>query len=117
MIQLSLFASFICAYIGFCCWALSQTQHWRAVVGGRLPPESTVKLQRFFGGNMVALSFIFALLSEGLSFGALVWILLLSVAATAVACTLVWSPRLLRFISKGLPPYDFKNTLNTAKKS
>jgi len=117
MIQLSLFASFICAYIGFCCWALSQTQHWRAVVGGRLPPENIVKLQRFLGAVMVTVSFIFALSSEGLSFGALVWVLILSVAATTVAFTLIWSPRLLRFISKGLPPYDFKNTLNTAKKS
>ncbi|MBB1335607.1 DUF3325 domain-containing protein [Pseudoalteromonas sp. SR44-5] len=116
MMHIGLIASFVCAYVGFSCWAISQTQHWRTVIGGPFPNQGTVRAQRFIGIFMVALSLILAVFNDGFSFGALVWVLILSLAATLVAFSLVWCPRLLGYINKVISYFYFDNTVEKTNK-
>jgi len=94
--SLLLLALLVAAYVGFALLALSQAQHWRAVVGAVALPRRRVRGLRSIGGTSIALSLILALMRDGSSFGSLLWATAISVAALAVAFTLAWRPRLLR---------------------
>jgi hypothetical protein len=84
------------AYGGFALLALSQRKHWTLVVGSVACPRLLVWGFRAGGGALLAASFVVALLRDGVSFGALVWSMSISVAAIAVAFTLTWRPAWLR---------------------
>ncbi|CAD2226264.1 conserved membrane hypothetical protein [Pseudoalteromonas sp. 3J6] len=116
MMHIGLIASFVCAYVGLSCWAISQTQHWRTVIGGPFPSQEMVRTQRFFGMVMVALSLIIALFNDGFSFGALVWVLILSLAAILVAFSLVWCPSLLSYINNVISYFHFANAVEKTNK-
>jgi hypothetical protein len=84
------------AYGGFALLALSQRKHWTLVAGPVACPRLLVWGFRAGGGALLAISFAVALWRDGVSFGALVWSISISVAATAVAFTLTWRPAWLR---------------------
>ncbi len=87
--RLLLLAVFASAFAGFACLALSQHRHWRRVLTGE-PPRPAVIILRALGSVLLALSLGFALVRDGLSFGALLWATTISLAALAVAFTLAW---------------------------
>jgi len=103
--SLSLLALLVTAYAGFALLALSQAQHWRAVVGAVALPRRRVRGLRAIGGASLALSLFIAFVRDGPSFGSLLWATAISAAALAVAFTLAWRPRMLRplaLIARGL---------------
>jgi len=97
---LLLLAVFVAACTGFALYALSQPQHWCKVVGQPGPGRGRVLILRGIGTVMLAVSLLLALLRDGAGFGSLLWATLLSLAALAVAFTLAWWPRWLRFAGK-----------------
>jgi len=100
--SLLLLALFAAAYAGFALLALSQSRHWRAVVGDAALPRSRVLVLRMIGGVLIALSLLLALTRDGPSFGSLLWATAISLAALAVAFTLAWRPRWLRLFARVL---------------
>jgi hypothetical protein len=87
------------AYGGFALLALSQRKHWTLITGSTMCPLSVVRGFRAGGSVLLALSFAVALWRDGVSFGALLWSIVISVAAIAVAFTLTWRPHWLRRIA------------------
>ena len=84
------------AYLGFALLALGQDRNWQRVAGAASRTPLLILLLRVVGGLALSLSLTIALLSEGPSFGTLLWITLLSLSAIAVAFTLAWRPHWLR---------------------
>jgi len=84
-------------FLGFALIALSQERHWSAVQDIGTPPPSRPPRWGFaagIGGLLVPLCA--AVASQGPAFGALVWVMELSLAAMAVSLTLSWRPGALR---------------------
>jgi hypothetical protein len=86
-------ALFAVVYAGFGLLALSQTRHWRAVAGSAALPPGQVRLLRVAGAALITLSLMIALTRDGPSFGILLWVTVLSMAALAVAFTLAGRAR------------------------
>lgn len=85
----------LAALIG-CAWlALSQSRHWRTVIGVGKAHAVT----RPVGWGLIGLSLIFCAARDGASFAALLWPLLLAGAAFTVAMTLAYNPRTLSIIA------------------
>lgn len=87
------------AWLGFAWLALSQERH-RERVGG--PPAASTRVpwvRRAMGFISVALALPLCIASQGASFGSLLWVTLLSAAAMAVALTLTWRPRWLKWLA------------------
>jgi hypothetical protein len=85
------------AYLGFVCFALSQSRHWRALVGGRDPGRNVVMGLRITGGLLLVAAFGMALLRDGPAFGSLLGAVLISAAAIGVAFSATWWPQPLRW--------------------
>ena len=83
-------ASMGVAYLGFASLALSQERHWKTLTGGTAPKPLQALLLRGLGSLALGLSLALALIRDGLSFGAILWVTMLSAAAAAVALTLTW---------------------------
>ncbi|AEG13411.1 hypothetical protein Sbal183_0101 [Shewanella baltica OS183] len=98
--DLLLVAIFSTAYLSFALFALSQVRHWRVVFDKALPTQREVLLLRSLGILMLSISLALSLVRDGASFGSLLWITMIGVAALAVALTLAWRPRWLRPASK-----------------
>lgn len=98
--DLLLVAIFSAAYLSFALFALSQVRHWRVVFDKALPTQREVLLLRSLGILMLSISLALSLVRDGASFGSLLWITMIGVAALAVALTLAWRPRWLRPIGK-----------------
>jgi len=95
-------AVFITAWLGFALLALSQSKHWRRVTGTETPPSlARVSAYRAIAATLLTISLALALLSDGPSFGFLLWATTISIAALAVAFTLAWRPKLLRWFALG----------------
>ncbi|OUS50785.1 hypothetical protein BM607_016265 [Shewanella sp. SACH] len=94
--DLLLVAIFSTAYLSFALFALSQVRHWRVVFDKALPTQRVVLTLRCLGILMLSISLALSLVRDGASFGSLLWITLIGVAALAVALTLAWRPRWLR---------------------
>lgn len=94
--DLLLVAIFSAAYLSFALLALSQVRHWRVVFDKALPTQREVLLLRSLGILMLSISLALSLVRDGASFGSLLWITMIGVAALAVALTLAWRPRWLR---------------------
>jgi len=85
-----------CTYIGFALIALTQAQHRKRVA-------ETAGLQRRWAWGQRALAAVFlalalpvALWRDTTSFGAILWVLSLSVGAQLVTATLTWRPQILK---------------------
>lgn len=83
---------FAVIYGGFMCLALSQAKHWtRMIETSRCPPH-VVRGLRIMGWLLLAATLVLSVSRDGVSFGALLWSCLISVAAIAVALTLAGKP-------------------------
>lgn len=97
MIAAGLLAALLAsAYAGFTLLALSQDRHWHHLGGARHCPPRAARLLRVAGYGLLLASLGLAILRDGPSFGALLWVAALTVAALAVVCTLTWRTRWLR---------------------
>ncbi|WP_220348330.1 DUF3325 family protein [Alkalilimnicola ehrlichii] len=85
----------VCAYLGMAMLALSQPPHWRRVAGEPGAPPGCPRRPRRIAVLLLAASLVVALLRDGPVFGSVLWVMVLSAAAAAVAVTLAWQPRTL----------------------
>ncbi|MDW5443642.1 DUF3325 domain-containing protein [Polaromonas sp. SM01] len=94
MSALLLLAAGLASYGAFVCLALAMRRHWAAANGqtAAFAPHQT--WLRFCGFLQLGLSYALCVYRDGPSFGSVLWILLISAAAIAVALTLAWRPRL-----------------------
>lgn len=97
---------FASTYLGFALLALSQDRHWHHLGGARRCPARAAMVLRVSGYGLLLASLILALVRDGTSFGALVWVTTLSVGACAVVGTLTWRPHWLRPLSRLLRHID-----------
>lgn len=87
------------SYLGFVLLALTQERHWRAVcVVARQHIRPTWPIVT--GLTLQLLTLVMVLFAQGPSFGSLLWAVMISAAAMAVAFTLAWHPRWLRPIAQ-----------------
>lgn len=97
-------AGLAAAYGGFALLALAMARHWRqamgAHAGGReaCPARAVVTL-RTCGLVMIVLSLVLMVYGNGPGFGAILWVLSLSVGAYCVVATLALKPSWLRPIA------------------
>lgn len=87
------------SYLGFVFLALAKKQHWRAVCAASAPQRVHAAWPAAAGLALQLLALVLILRAQGPSFGSLLWVMMLSVAAMSVAFTLAWQPRLLRPIA------------------
>jgi len=90
---------FAAGYLAFAWLALSQARHWRQVAGSAPPTAGSVRAMRGLGAALLGLAYALALYRDGPSFGTLLWVTVLSVAAMAVAFTLACNPSALRLLA------------------
>ncbi|MCU0949185.1 MAG: DUF3325 domain-containing protein [Porphyrobacter sp.] len=93
MSTLLFIAALLSALGGCIALALSQQRHWEAVMGCTAVPRRWL---RAAGWSLIAASLAAVVARDGVSFGILVWPMVIGVAALATAATLSWRPRLLR---------------------
>ena len=93
---LLLIASCLSGYLGFAYLALSQHKNLRAVMGGIRMESRRNRWLRFAGSVLLVVSLLLCIVRDGPSFGAVIWAIVISVAATAVAMILTFRARLLR---------------------
>lgn len=87
---------FAIAYAGFLLLALSQHQHWKAIVG--TIADRKPRWLRWTGGILLGLSLVTALYRDGPAFGAILWVAVLMIAGVTSVTTLTWQAPLLRRI-------------------
>ncbi len=95
MPALLLIAASLASYGGFACLALAMPNHWAEASGQRGDVASNRRWLRSVGFFMVGVAYVLCVYRDGLSFGSVLWVVLISAAAIAVALTLTWRPRLL----------------------
>ncbi|MEM1126557.1 MAG: DUF3325 domain-containing protein [Bacteroidota bacterium] len=91
---LLLLGSFLASYLGFALMALTLDRHWRDITDRPKPDRQLVL--RIGGYGLLVAAFAMVFVSDGPSFGALLWILGLGAAAYALAMTLAWRAEWLR---------------------
>lgn len=86
------------SYLGFVFLALAQARHWRAVCAS---PALRVRTAWpvAAGLTLQLLALVLIVSAQGPGFGSLVWAVMISAAAMAVAFTLAWQPKWLRPIA------------------
>lgn len=87
------------AYLGWATLALSQEKHRLTVT---VPMVARVKQIRLLGAGLLLLSMVASWVTEGASFGSLLGVIQLSLAAMMVALTLAWKPAWLRWWARRL---------------
>lgn len=76
------------AYLGFAALALTVERHWRDLVEARAQASRRiVSVLRMTGGVALAAALAGAVAWDGWSFGILLWVLMLTAGAMAVAAT------------------------------
>lgn len=88
-----LLAAGLVSYCGFACLALAMTDHW-AQVNGQHEGAAPRRL-RLAGFALLGVAYALCVYRDGASFGSLLWTVLMSAAAIAVALTLTWRPKFL----------------------
>jgi hypothetical protein len=73
--------------------ALSLEAHWRQVMSGRVQTAAARRRLRFAGTTLLALSFLPCAAADPLSMAALVWPMLMTIAAAMVAASLALHAR------------------------
>ncbi|MYM33557.1 DUF3325 family protein [Duganella sp. FT94W] len=91
------------SYGGFACIALAMPDYWERAGGDTARHAPRRRRLRYGGAALLALSLAACLWRDGPGFGALLWGVLLTAGAIAVAFTLTWRPRLLGLFT-GTPP-------------
>lgn len=84
------------SYLGFGCLALSLRQHWKDVTHEPPLRPASVATLRVIGYTAIASTLVLTVLRDGPGFGSVLWVLLLTASATAIAFTLTWRPSWLR---------------------
>jgi hypothetical protein len=87
---------FLAAYFGFVFLALSQLRNWKRVTSAQAHPRRELCS---FGCFSLAMSAALCFVREEVSFGALLWIIIVSIAALAVTFTLAYRPTRLRSLT------------------
>lgn len=83
------------SYLGFVFLALAQERHWRAVCA--VPARRVRAAWPVAAGlTLQLLALVLTVGAHGPSFGSLLWAVMVSSTAMAVAFTLAWQPRWLR---------------------
>lgn len=91
----------LAAMAGCACFALSQERHWKAVAG--TAPHARRPL-RIAGWALLTASLACCILCDGASFAALLWPLLVMLAALSTAAVLTWRPGLLHPLARLVAP-------------
>lgn len=91
---LLLVAAALAAYGAFACLALSMPRHWAAASGQKLTVVPHRRWLRPGGFALLGVACALCVYRDGPGFGAVLWVVLISGAALAVAFTLAWQPRL-----------------------
>ena len=88
------------SYAGFACLALSMPEHWESAGGN--PDQQTKRRQglKLCGALMLCVAFAICIWRDGVSFGTILWVIMMTASAIAVAFTLSWCPRLLLWFSR-----------------
>ncbi len=89
MMALMLVAACLASYGGFACLALAMPEHWEPW-RGRSQRAVPWRWLRPAGLGLLALAYGLCVRRDGISFGSLLWTVLISAAALAVAFTLTW---------------------------
>lgn len=76
-------------YAGFACFALALPDHWEQM-GGRPGHAPAARALRAAGLSLLTMALGLCLWRDGAGFGSLLWMLMISAAALAVAFTLTW---------------------------
>ena len=89
--------------LGMAWLALSQERHRDTVCAGQhpsptTPSPATLRRWRLRGAALLALALGLCLWQDGAAFGSLLWLMLLSASALAVALQLSFGPRALRWL-------------------
>jgi len=89
--------------LGMAWLALSQERHRDTVCAGQHPSPTTpspptLRRWRLRGAALLALALGLCLWQDGAAFGSLLWLMLLSASALAVALQLSFGPRALRWL-------------------
>lgn len=95
-----LLAGFAASWLGFALLASSQAQHRKAIAVTRLPSAQQRLIQRGAGGLLLLFALVPTYLRDGPSFGVVLWLLLLSLAAMTLALMLAWRPGCLSPIAR-----------------
>lgn len=95
MPALLLVAAGLASYGGFACLALAMPDHWAQASGQRGDVAPHRRRLRPAGFFMLGVAYVLCVYRDGPSFGSLLWSLLISAAAIAVAFTLTWRPKFL----------------------
>lgn len=104
---LSLILASLAGYAGFACLALAMPDYWERAGGDVSGHAARQNALRLCGALMLCVALAICLWRDGPGFGALLWSVLVSASAIAVALTLTWRPRLLLWRSRpstGTPP-------------
>lgn len=86
--------------LGFALLALTMPRHWTQVTGGEPLIAARIRVLRAAGFCALAISLVLALTTNGPSFGSALWVLDLTISATAVALILTWRPQWLRPLAR-----------------
>ena len=93
--------------LGMAWLALSQERHLETVSAGQQPGPSTspsaLRRWRLQGAALLALALGLCLWQDGAAFGSLLWLMLLSASALAVALQLSFGPSALRWLLGAAP--------------
>jgi hypothetical protein len=92
---LLLLAAGLASYSGFACLALAMPRHWTQASGQRVDVVPRRRWLRPCGFLMLGVAYALCVYRDGPSFGSLLWAVLISAAAIAVALTLAWRPQWL----------------------
>lgn len=89
--------------LGMAWLALSQERHRDTVCAGQhpspaTPSPATLRRWRLRGATLLALALSLCLWQDGAAFGSLLWLMLLSASALAVALQLSFGPGALRWL-------------------
>lgn len=85
------------ALLGFSLLALSQDRHYDRVFESNWPENRPQGVRRAIGFTALALALPLCIAADGAGFGSLLWVVLISAAAMAVAFALTWRPHWLRW--------------------
>jgi len=103
--------------LGMACLALSQERHRDTLgIGRHRPPTpATLRRWRLQGAALLALALGLCLWQDGAAFGSLLWLMLLSAGALAVALQLSFGPSTLRWLLGGqeTPPATPRTSAGT----
>lgn len=102
---LCMLAAAVLALLGFALLALSQERHFETVYAAPLPATHLCSAQRGAGFTLICISLPVCVASQGPGLGGLLWLVLISAAAMAVAFTLTWRPMWLRVLTIAIQPF------------